>query len=378
MTIIKGVEIMRKKIILIIAIGMLLWASIIPALEISHTDTSSQCTGDRAILYVGGGGPGNYTTIQAAINDAANGDTIFVYSGTYNENINIAKRIYLNGQNKETTTIQGVSGVNAVIRIISSNVEITGFTIQGNPSGQDGIHVIALMRDNLISDCIIKNCAYGIFLQGTSERTTISFNQIMDNSFSAIRLQGSDRNVIEENIIENNNNWGISLESFSKQNTIQSNSVSTNYGGIKLSGNSEQNDILGNTITSNTLEGLVMESLSISNTIIGNNISNNFAGIKLTTSGQNIITSNNIQENSMEGLLLETSNSNIISKNNFIGNRRQAKFRISQRNSWEENYWDNWIGVKLEMPIFKLFPKPIFGFGIINFDANPAEEPYII
>lgn len=369
---------MRKTIVFIIAIGIALWASIIPALENNHNDATSSCNFDRAILYVGGGGPGNYTTIQGAINDAVNGDTIFVYSGTYNENINIGKRIYLIGEHKDTTTIQGVSGVNAVVRILSNNVELNGFTIIGNPGGQDGIHVIALMKDNYISDCIIKNCAYGIFLQGTSERTTIFSNHIFDNSFSAIRLQGSDRNLIEENEIENNNNWGISLESLSKQNTIKNNIISNNYGGIKLSGNSEQNDILENTIISNTLEGLIMESLSISNTVIGNNITNNFAGIKLTTSGQNIIQSNNIEANSMEGLLLETSNSNIISKNNFIGNKRQAKFRISQRNSWEENYWDNWIGVKLDMPIFALFPKPIFGFGIINFDLNPAQQPYII
>jgi parallel beta-helix repeat protein len=234
------------------------------------------------------------------------------------------------------------------------------------------------MKDIYIFDCIIKNCAYGIFLQGTSERITIFSNHIFENSFSAIRLQGSNRNVIEENIIENNNNWGISLESLSKQNTISHNIISNNYGGIQLSGNSEQNEVLNNTITENTLEGIVMESLSISNTVLGNSITNNFAGIKLSQSGQNIIQSNNIEANSMEGLLLETSNSNIISKNNFIGNKRQAKFKVSQRNSWEENYWDNWIGIKLDMPIFKVLPKAIFGFGIVNFDFNPVEEPYII
>lgn len=38
-------------------------------------------------LYVGGAGPGNYTTIQTAVNDANPGDSIFVYSGVYNENV---------------------------------------------------------------------------------------------------------------------------------------------------------------------------------------------------------------------------------------------------------------------------------------------------
>ena len=34
-------------------------------------------------------GPGNYATIQAAVNSASSGDTIIVYPGTYYENIEI-------------------------------------------------------------------------------------------------------------------------------------------------------------------------------------------------------------------------------------------------------------------------------------------------
>ena len=36
-------------------------------------------------LYVGGSGEGNYTKIQDAINNASDGDTVFVYNGTYYE-----------------------------------------------------------------------------------------------------------------------------------------------------------------------------------------------------------------------------------------------------------------------------------------------------
>ncbi len=40
---------------------------------------------NRNILYVGGTGPNNYTRIQDAIDNASDGDTIFVYSGIYYE-----------------------------------------------------------------------------------------------------------------------------------------------------------------------------------------------------------------------------------------------------------------------------------------------------
>ena len=50
-------------------------------------------------LYVGGSGPGNYSTIQGAVDDAFNGDTVFVYgeSSPYNESVTVAKSITIHG-----------------------------------------------------------------------------------------------------------------------------------------------------------------------------------------------------------------------------------------------------------------------------------------
>ncbi|RLF45340.1 MAG: hypothetical protein DRN29_06910, partial [Thermoplasmata archaeon] len=61
------------------------------------------------ILYVGGSGTGNYSRIQDAIDDANDGDTIFVYSNSspYYEHIIINKSINLVGENKNTTIIDG-------------------------------------------------------------------------------------------------------------------------------------------------------------------------------------------------------------------------------------------------------------------------------
>jgi len=367
---------MNKKIIFLAAISIILWAGITPISAINEHASSTSMS--KGILYVGGEGPGNYTTIQEAISDATNGDTVFVYNGTYSENINIGKKISVIGEDATNTIIDGVAGGDSVVFILANQVELSGFTIEGNPSGQDGVQVLSLMQDVIIHHNIIKDCAYGVFLQVTTEHETISENTIIDNEFAAIRLQESDRNDILNNTIENNGDWGISLNSLSKQNKIAGNLVSNNYGGIKLSGNSEQNEITDNVLSENDLEGLLIEGLSIGNTIERNMITNNFGGIKLSSSGQNIITENSIEDNSMEGILLETSNSNIITKNNFIGNNRQARYLLSSRNSWEENYWDNWVGVTFEAPIFQSFPKIIKGIFLFNVDMSPALEPYEI
>ncbi len=82
-------------------------ASVTSAYDIEPS-LSSQPMDRGNILYVGGSGPGNYTTIQEAINNATNGDTVFVYNNTYNENVDTKlKKITLLGEDRDTTIITG-------------------------------------------------------------------------------------------------------------------------------------------------------------------------------------------------------------------------------------------------------------------------------
>ena len=47
--------------------------------NIKTTNIQPQFNIDGDTLYVGGDGPNNYTTIQSAIDDAVDGNTVFVY-----------------------------------------------------------------------------------------------------------------------------------------------------------------------------------------------------------------------------------------------------------------------------------------------------------
>lgn len=311
---------------------------------------------NRGTLYVGGGGAGNYTSIQEAIDNSTNGDTIFVFAGTYAENVDTKlKKISLIGENRESTFIEGQT-TNPVVRIGISDTSIEGFTMKGS-SDEIILQVATLCENVFITNNIIESGTQGISLSIPTSKITIADNIIFDNIYIGIQVQTSTYSLIQGNTINGNGAQGIDL------------SINCNH-----------NSILNNTITDNGEEGIAIGGLaSTENTVEGNVISNNKMGVRFTGgAGSNKIIGNNIEGNAMEGLLLQSSSENTIEMNNFIDNKRQATFKLSSRNVWDANYWSTWIGVKLSAPIFQKFPKVILGGLRINFDKNPALAPYNI
>lgn len=346
---------MKKKLVaksMIVGIVLLcIGASSVTAFNIQP----SQPMG-RGILYVGGGGPGNYTSIQEAIDNSTSGDTIFVYAGTYAENIDTKlKKVTLMGENRESTFIEGQT-TDPVVRIGNSDTTIEGFTMKGS-SDEIILQVATLCEDVYITNNIVENGLQGISLVAATSKINILDNIIFENVYVGIQVQSSTYTLIQGN-------------------TITANGAQ----GIDLSLNSNHNSILNNTITGNGEEGIAVSGLaSTENTIEGNVIGDNKLGIRFASgAGSNEIRSNQIENSAMEGLLLSSSSENTIEMNNFIDNKRQATFKISSRNVWDANYWSNWVGVKFSAPIFQKFPKVIFGGVRMNFDKNPALVPYNI
>ena len=87
-----------------------------------------------SILYVGGNGSGNYTKIQDAIDNTSDGDTVFVYNGTYFENLIVNQSINLIGENKETTVIDG-KNIDNVIKINIEYTWVEDFSIRNSGNG---------------------------------------------------------------------------------------------------------------------------------------------------------------------------------------------------------------------------------------------------
>lgn len=288
-----------------------------------YTISSTNLGGN--ILYVGGSGPNNYTKIQDAINDANDGDTIFVYSNSspYYEHIIINKSISLVGEDKNTTIIDG-NGGGIVIKIMKDQVRIMKFTVA--------------------------NGSYGFWI--SSSNNTIMENNIQDN-IDGIWLQTSDNDKIEKNIIHNSKYDGIVLYSCSNNNVIE-----------------------GNIIQKSGYDGIILHSSSSNNIVRGNIAQNNgYYGIVLDSAHDNTITENTVRNNGYYGIILNSSDNNVIRHNNFMTNRKHAFFMkwsiMPSHNSWDENYWDDW-----SMPVPRLIPGRMKRIPWINFDWHPAQEPY--
>ena len=199
-------------------------------------------------LYVGGSGPRNYTNIQDAINDANDGDTVFVYNGTYYENLVVNKSINLIGEYRYTTVIDG-SRSGDVMNITAYQVSISGFTIRNSDKNCAGIDIHSSY--NSISNNNILINYFGMFLCSCSSSNSISSNKIISNNVHGIYLYHSSNNSITGNkIIWNHNCDGIFLSS-SDNNSITGNIVTSNaLGGISLS-RSKNNIVLDNNILNN-------------------------------------------------------------------------------------------------------------------------------
>jgi len=164
-------------LILFLFIGL----SIIPSSGVLLINIHSAINSNGTILYVGGDGHGNYSSIQAAIDNASVYDTVFVYndSSPYNENVKVDKPLSLIGEDRNTTIIKGNKGSRTVVFLGSDvgNVLVSGFTIT-----EDSCGISIRENNNIIKGNKIVFNKRAIFLDDNTCNTEIINNFIIHNS----------------------------------------------------------------------------------------------------------------------------------------------------------------------------------------------------
>lgn len=172
------------------------------------------------------------TTIQAAVDQATPGDTIFVPPGVYRENVVV---------NKSGITIQGSSGAildgdglagDHGIRVASATpgVRLNGFRLEGltiRNYRQDGVFIIRVDNFSVADGKYENNEEYGIY-PVLSTNGVVEQNQASGSEDAGIYIGQSDSVVIRKNIAFDNTT-GVEIENSTNveasDNLIKNNSV---------------------------------------------------------------------------------------------------------------------------------------------------------
>jgi parallel beta-helix repeat protein len=334
-----------KKVVIIGVLFLVITNSVIPisGINLEHLTTSIN---PENTLYVGGNGPGNYTKIQDAIDNANEGDTVYVYNGKYIENLNLNKSIDLIGKNKNTTIIYGNNTQN-VINICADGVTIKGFTVKNS-----------------------KNCYTNACILIVSNSNLIQGNTILESNHHGIIISNAKNNTISDNTIMYHNHYGIFIE-HSKDTKILRNSFYSNLEGCISADEFNNLIIIGNTFRHSWFMGWDISLYGSICTIKRNNFYSTSGGIYLPVCSNINVTENNFINEGCKVcflyfLIAGPLKGPMMSKNNFNG-----------------NYWYK----------TRYLPKPILGYFIpsfilffmfsiqipcLHYDWHPAQEPYDI
>lgn len=268
-----------------------------------------------------------YRTIQEAITNAYDGYTVYVLSGTYNEQIVIDKKIRLQGEDVSRVVLDG-QGLADVVTVTVPDVSISGFTVQhsGPELFHAGIKTLSLDSNVTIEHNIIKDNAIGVYLNYAYAPS-----------------------------------WNI----------VRNNSIIQNVRGMYAHW-ANNGEISGNLIAMNDECGIEMQHCK--NTIFsGNIIRKNGYGVYLRgASDENTITGMNLIQDNVLGVRISESSKNQIIRNDFVGNLQHAYFYNSFFTVWRRNYWDDQV---------LFFPKVISGsigkreFTWVNVDWFPLRRP---
>jgi parallel beta-helix repeat protein len=311
-----------KKLILSLLILSLISIASITGLEASAQDGSITLalTSEANVVKV----PRDFSTIQAAINEASPGDTIKVAAGVYNENVVISTPgLRLKASEGAVIDGDGLTGTGILVLGTAAqpvaDVEVSGFEVRGFQRG--------------------------IVLQFTTG-ARISGNDIHDNNKSpgppgnpdqatGIDLVTAKSSDVSENSVHNNGTAGIQLRVGSTDNVVQANKIFENGAllttdmsgrGVLVTGaGTNDNEIRSNKILRNYGRGIFITRPAGTVPITGN-----------------LVLKNRVHENQRSGIcIMGAAQDNVVLKNDATGNNLSGLAPCLTFNLFDESPVDN-------------------------------------
>lgn len=203
-----------NKFILCIVLSLIL---LLPTSAVSITTNPSITTSinKRApistldTLIVDDDGTGDYTTIQAAINNASPGDHIIVKDGIYGDQLTInVSNLTISAAGGETPTIY-VGAYTVGINVTASDIFLQGFEIYGNGETTGGPYPTIRASSGSSDLSVINNTIrvftgqrgqLAILITADVQRITISTNIIHNYTTGVLMQENSQAEISEDNV----------------------------------------------------------------------------------------------------------------------------------------------------------------------------------
>jgi parallel beta-helix repeat protein len=301
-------------------------------------------------LYVGGSGPGNYSTIQEAVDAAATGDTVYVYddSSPYHSGISVNKSLRLIGENRETTIIDSYNISECTINISADQVTVQGFTLLGS------LGDVCILADHaIIQQCTMNSSSIGVII-----------NPLDDV------VEGT---IIQDTVFQGNLTVGIYC--FYANNTIITRNTFDVHMGI-FHAYSFHSNISHNLFS--TRQGIYL-FFSNDNTIMKNSFNHTATPIDLVSSSRNSFLNNNFMKHSGGASFEKLPVISLVIKHNARKTNQTfflENFHYFGKNHFDGNYWHR--SRHLPYPVYGsigVFGVPILKINWVYIDRHPAQEP---
>jgi len=167
-------------------------------------------------------GPGE--RIQAAIDEAKEGDVVAVEAGVYRENLNLVEGIVLQGSGRP---LIDAGGSGSAVTLRSEGIAIMGFEVSGSGPGERDAGIRVLAENCTVLENLIVENSIGILLQDV-QGVVISRNEVERNEIGIFLETSYGNEICSNRIVENGE--GIHLA----RNNVSESITESDAGGVSI------------------------------------------------------------------------------------------------------------------------------------------------
>ena len=231
--------------------------------------------------------PDDYPTIQSAIDNATDYDTLFIKDGLYIESVVVYKPLTIIGESQTSTVIHNNDPY--AVLIVGHRVSLSSVMVQGTTTGAG---LILQASNCVIEDVTVKDSLWGIWVN-RGYHNVVRNVQCLDNSWQGLLVEEADDTLLQD-VTCKGNNEGINVRA----------AVNTTLRNCRMI----ENRVHG--FLAQRLVGVYeTEGIRLLNCIMSQNI---LSGCEIDFTDRVTIEGCTVEDNGAHGIIVRSSNDTIV------------------------------------------------------------------